>query len=278
MDQVKELFRTHVEELLSIEKLSGGLSNDIYFINNKYVWKVFRNLYLIDHKNEVEVIKNIKEMNLYYNDNFNICFDYKIGFNIDKKYFLDNINVILQKLKDFHKLKIKNVKNFWYDIVPLWICQLPDDCKICSKKELNLMYKHLTNILKNISNEEDIVICHHDIHPGNIIIFNDNIDFIDLEFSFNNYYFIDIANILCEVFTDYDNEIYTYNKINEDKIKSFIKMYNQKENDLERIKVGIEISHFYWMIWGLLINFKDKVSKFDYFKFAKARYEFLPKL
>ena len=278
MDIVKDLFSTNIEKLVSIKRLSGGLSNDIYLINNKFIWKVFRNLYLIDHKNEIEVIKNLEGMNLYYSDSLNICFDYKTGSNITKKYFLDNIDIVLQKLKDFHKLKIDNVKNFWYDIVPSWISQLPNDCKICSKEELNLLYKYLTNKLNKIGNKDYIVICHHDIHPGNIIINNNQIDFIDLEFSFNNYYFVDVANTLCELFTDYDNEIYTYNEINEDLINSFIEMYNEKNIDIELINVGIEISHFYWMIWGLLINFKDKVSKFDYFKFAKARYEFLPKL
>lgn len=278
MDIVKDLFSTNIEKLVSIKRLSGGLSNDIYLINNKFIWKVFRNLYLIDHKNEIEVIKNLSDINLYYSDSLNICFDFKQGINITKSYFFDNIEIILKKLKEFHELKLNNVKHFWFDIIPLWILQLPDDCTICSKNEIKLLYKNLSDKLLSFGVNNDIVICHHDIHPGNIIINNEKINFIDLEFSFNNYYFIDVANTLCELYTDYDNEIYTYNEINNDIIIKFIELYNNQDMDVDKMKLGIEISHFYWMIWGLLINSKDKVSKFDYFKFAKARYEFLPKL
>ena len=64
MDNVLELFSTNVEKVFSIKKLSGGLSNDIYLINEKFIWKVFRNLYLINHQNEIEVIKNLDNINL----------------------------------------------------------------------------------------------------------------------------------------------------------------------------------------------------------------------
>ena len=35
------------------------------------------------------------------------------------------------------------------------------------------------------------------------------------------------------------------------------------------------MSHFYWCVWGILVNINGKEADFDYIKFAKERFSFL---
>ena len=52
IDLIKTLFNKNIDIIVTIKQLSGGLSNDIYLINSKYIWKVFKNKYLFDHQIE----------------------------------------------------------------------------------------------------------------------------------------------------------------------------------------------------------------------------------
>ena len=52
MDIVKQLYTLNIGDITDIKKLSGGLSNEIYLINNLYIWKIFKNKYLFNHISE----------------------------------------------------------------------------------------------------------------------------------------------------------------------------------------------------------------------------------
>ena len=79
---VQQLFETNIENINIIKKLSGGLSNEIYLINNKYIWKIFKNKYLFDHKSEKDIFNNLREYHLYYYDENNICYNYIEGISV----------------------------------------------------------------------------------------------------------------------------------------------------------------------------------------------------
>ena len=273
-----KLFEKNIDKFKKIKKLSGGLSNDIYLINGKYIWKRIKNKYLFDHQNEINIMKESNKFELFYYDDINLCYNFIEGDNMENEKFYDNINNIILETKKYHNLKVET-KSFWYEIIPEWLKQIESD-KI---NNINTLYNILSNKLDMIHNDNDLVLCHHDIHSGNIIEKDNEISLIDLEFSFKNYYYVDLGNIICEMFTDYDKEIYHYDKINDDLKLKIINLYhnenyrNKEECPLlfEKLNLGIQISHFYWYLWGILVDSSKQNENFDYLKFSDSRLDFI---
>ena len=277
MELVKKLFTENIESIDSFKSLSGGLSNEIYLINERYIWKIFKNKYLFNHENEKDIIKNSNKLELFYSDSNNICYNFIPGNNISKNYFVNNLNNVICLCKEYHKNNL-NIPNFWNEILPKWLDLIPEKGIFCKKTELLNIYQNIDNEINIIPNiQNDIVLCHHDIHSRNIVNNKDKLELIDLEFSFNNYYFVDLGNIICEIFTDYDNEIYEYNLIDDSIIKKVLKLYDKNitPDNIKKIKIGIQISHFYWCIWGILVDLKENKDFFDYKKFSMNRYKYL---
>ena len=270
MTNIIKLFENNIGKLKTIKKLSGGLSNDIYLVNRKYLWKRIKNKYLFDHQNEIDIMTNSEYFDLYYKDDDNICYNYIEGTNISEDEFYNKIDQVLKETKKFHNIKVKT-KNFWNDIVPEWLR------KIDNNEYYVKIYQIINNELLELHDDNDLVLCHHDIHSGNIIKNNNNMSLIDLEFSFQNYYYVDLGNIICELFADYDNQVYNYEKINDDLKLRIINMYHNSNNKdlLKKINIGIKISHFYWCIWGILVNSNNNNKEFDYLKFSLERKKFL---
>lgn len=279
MENIYSLFLKHVSKIETIKKLSGGLSNDIYLINDNYIWKKIKNKYLFDHNNEKEIMNESEQFNLFYHDNDNMCYNFIKGENITREYFNNNLNDILIKLKSYHQINVKT-ETFWEEIIPKWLDLLPEKLKLSSKEELINIYHKITAKINQVKDKNDLVLCHQDVHSANIIKNDKCLSFIDLEFSFTNYYFVDLGNLICEVFTDYQNQVFTYENINDQIKHDVLKIYfnNEYSNfELDKINIGILISHFYWCLWGILIDINQKVKEFDYLKFAEIRLKFLKK-
>ena len=212
---VQQLFETNIENINIIKKLSGGLSNEIYLINNKYIWKIFKNKYLFDHKSEKDIFNNLREYHLYYYDENNICYNYIEGISVSDDYLFTNLDKVVLLTKKYHSTRINSIDNFWFDILPKWFDLLPTDLNFTNKEVIVSKYNSFNNKLRDISITNDLVLCHHDIHSGNIIKNNNTLHLIDLEFSFNNYYFVDLGNLICELFTDYNKEVYNFELIDD---------------------------------------------------------------
>lgn len=280
MDIVKQLYTLNIGDITDIKKLSGGLSNEIYLINNLYIWKIFKNKYLFNHISEKKIIESSPHLQLYYFDDNNICYNYIKGNNIDISYFKNNLTEIINLTKKYHMTNV-TTDNFWTDTILSWLNLLSDtDLSFTTKEILQDIYQKITLEINSLSDSHinDIVLCHHDVHPGNIIKKEtDDLELIDLEFSFLNYYFVDLGNIICEFYTDYSTESYNYHLINDDIIKTTLQMYKNNMEvsnvDIKKIKLGIQISHFYWCVWGLIIDLKGSDVDFDYKQFAKERYQ-----
>ena len=125
MENIIELFEANIDSVHFIKRLSGGLSNEIYLINNLFIWKEFKNKYLFNHDSERKIIETSNHLHLYYYDEKNICYDYIEGDNITNIYFNNNINDIINITKKYHQLQI-SIESFWYDIIPSWINILPN--------------------------------------------------------------------------------------------------------------------------------------------------------
>ena len=134
--------------------------------------------------------------------------------------------------------------------------------------------------MMSIYEKEKLVLCHHDIHCGNIISNNEELSLIDLEFSFNNYVYVELGNIICEFYTDYSKEIYEYDKINHEIKIKVLKDYGIKLDliNFAKLEFGIVVSHFYWSLWGILVSKQNKSTDFNYLKFAKMRLSQIKKL
>lgn len=277
MERIKFLYESNIEKITSIKKLSGGLSNEIYLINNFFLWKIFKNKYLFNHLSEKKIIEESTHLKLHYWDSDNICYTFIEGDNIDNTFFKKNFDQVISLTKKYHELDIK-IDNFWYDIIPKWLGILPDThLSFTTKKELLNKYQEINKTLIEYNNEK-VVVCHHDIHSGNIIKKHDNnLELIDLEFSFLNYYFVDLGNIICEYYTNYDLETYNYQLIDDDIIVKTLELYDKEitERNIKQIMLGIKISHYYWCLWGLIIDLNGGETNFNYKKFAKERYHYL---
>ena len=267
MEDIIDLFKSNIGKFNMIDELDDGLNNKIYLINDLFIWKVFKNKNLFDSETEKYIMNQLDQYEVYYYDENNICYKYSNGNSIDRVYFKSNLDKVMSLAGKFNSYKL-DIKNFWYDIIPKWLNILLDE-------ELDVIYQEICLELTEVSSEDDIVLCHHDIHSGNIIKNRNKLVLIDLECSFNNYFFVEIGNIICEVYTDYDNENYTYEEINEDVIKSVQYLYDYKIATLEQIKMGIKISHFYWCVWGFLLDKNNDNSDFDYKNFALIRKKFI---
>lgn len=279
MEKIIKLFEENLKEKVSsIKQLSGGLSNIIYLINEKYIWKIINKNTMLEIENEIKLLKKLDNYILYYEDDNNICYNYLEGSNITLNYYINNFKEIILLTKEYHNNKFnRKDKNFWKNIIKSWLDLLPNDINFTRKDVLVEYYNKIDEELKKINLEDDLVLGHHDIHKGNIIINKDKLFLIDLEFSYTSYYFIDLGNIICEYYTDYDNEIYNYNNFN-NKIIDLIKINYDKNDNLidKKLKLGIIISHYYWCVWGIIKAIKNKNS-FDYNRFAEIRYKELKK-
>ena len=291
MEEIKKLFNSlNLEPLETIKVLSNGLNNENYVINSKYCWKKIKNSYLFDtHQNEKDILEKDDKYTLYYSDDTNICFNFIKGSNLNVNEFRNEIQEITKVVKEFHLIQIITEK-FWEVVIPQKMKLLKTNTSYFN--ELNILYNKITTSLSNFNNiENDLCLCHHDIHGDNILKYvntdNNQVHYtlIDLEFAFTNYYFVDIANLLCEMYTDYHGQVYTYENIkHEDKLKilkSYFNIPNNNNDDddndgvtlemIEKLDVGIDVSHFYWAYWGFLLDEQEQDIDFDYKKFANSR-------
>ena len=290
MEEIKQLFNSlNLEPLESIKVLSNGLNNENYVINSKYCWKKIKNSYLFDkHQNEKDILEKDSKYILYYSDDTNICFNFIKGNNLSVNNFRNEIEDITTVLKEFHAIEIKT-ENFWEEVIPEKMKLLKSNTTYYN--ELKIVYDKITSSLNNLNKiSDDLCLCHHDVHGDNILKHVDvstnetNYVLIDLEFAFTNYYFVDLASLICEMYTDYHAQVYTYENIHHsDKLKILKSYFDTSSEDeiteemINKVDVGIDISHFYWAYWGFLLDEQQQDIDFDYKKFANSRLSCLKK-
>ena len=270
-EKVKELFEKYVDKVYKIKNLKGGLSNDLFLINGKYVWRIFMNS-LIDHKNEIIAMEKLDYFSIYHKDQKNICYKFIKGNNIDKASYKIRLKEVFKEVRKIHKLKIKT-PHIWHGLIPKWLHKIQ---KKDIKNMLALEFDKINKKLSKLHVKEDNVFCHNDLIPGNVLFKDKKCFIIDWEFAGVNYYFFELGNMICENHIDYDKQEYNFDLINKKLIKKVIKYYDNAdgisaENKIKKLKMGIRMSHLFWTIYSFAKLEKTKDDKFDYLKYAKSR-------
>lgn len=248
-----------------IQKL-GGLSSENYKVlynNNNYFVKICTHDYLhTDRKNELIIINKACEINVaphlyYFSDKTgNMVTSWINGtmpslndFNSTK--FLYKLS---NSLKNFHNLNCeKHFNPFNHIRKRIDICK---SLNLPLPESINILLNYLTYLETKLNKNLLIGLCHNDLNASNIILSNDNLYFVDYEYSSMGDVFFDLATISW-FFTE---------KSRKDLLRFYFEEY--KKQDYEKLLDYIFVVKFYNATWSLLKSV-DSNSDYDYLSGAK---------
>lgn len=275
MEKIKSIFEDNVEPMISITRMNGGLSNNMFLINSTYVWKQFSND-LTDPSIEMLIMNKLDYYIVMYHDNQNICYKLIPGCSISLMEYRYNLEIIVKEIKKIHNIKIKT-EHFWEKTIPSWFKNVFD---IETKDLINKKYNIINELFKRNFKKEENVFCHNDVLNGNILKNKEKLYFIDWEFSGTNNLFCELGNILCEYCCNYDLQQYNFNQINSDLKNNILKAYNLEINpsNIYKLELGILASHFLWWVYSIILLKNPVAGDFDYKKFRDRRLKELNKI
>lgn len=302
------------QKYISISNISNNQSTK--YVKNNCNSNSYNHISSISTKSKISSNSNdeLEHVNLHKKVDYNSVYKYLVYDYLikEKESNIFNFAIRLKKMAEIsletfknNYLKDKNVSNLSEEFT------LELDLKL--KKIDTILAESMEGILDTVPDFPIIVLSHNDIHPGNLII-NDNnkIFLIDHEYSCYNYLGFDIANFLLEsIFTLSWNEFPYYKQFeNYDILRSnryydiyynFInKYFDAYSNLLKSNSINIENAKkeylnrktlynligtcsIYWTLYAIFYidynNYKKK-SDFDYLNYSILRYyayEFLAK-
>lgn len=125
-------------------------------------------------------------------------------------------------------------------------------------------------------------ICHNDLQPGNILVTDEGILFIDFEYTCIGDQLVDLANIFCEVMCNYScSSLDVSRKWSSDQKKAFLNEYLEgRDADYQKILRRIDclecFSHFLWYLWGRRSLLQGRSANgFCYLRYTQSRLSFL---
>ena len=276
----------------SIKKI-GGLSSENYKVsynNNNYFVKICTHNYLhTDRKSELSIINKAIEINLaphlYYfsTETGNMISSWINGTmpslnDFSSTKFLHKLSVALNS---FHNLKCQKYFNPFNHIRKR--INLCNDLNLPLPKSIDTLLNHLNNLEVKLSknpliglchndlNASNIILteleiklnkdpliglCHNDLNASNIILNNDNLYFVDYEYSSMGDVFFDLATISWF--------------FNERSRKNLLELYFNEctEQHYEKLLDYLFVVKFYNATWSLLKS-SDSSSDYDYLAGAK---------
>ena len=257
---LKTELKWNIVNLSSIERI-GGLSSENYKVsykNNNYFVKICTHNYLhTDRKNELSIITKAEEINitphLYYfsTETGNMVSNWIHGAmpsltDFSSTKFLYRLS---SSLKSLHNLKCEKYFNPFDHI--------RKRVNICKKSNLylpnsiDMLLNHLTRLEIKLNKNPLIGLCHNDLNASNIILSNDNLYFVDFEYSSMGDIFFDLATI---------SWFFT-----EDSRKQLLSLYfgEFKNEYYQKLLDYLFIVKFYNATWSLLKS-SDSNSDYDY--------------
>ncbi len=235
------------QKINKMEKIYFGLSNNDYNINDIYFVRIPKDKKRPDYNPKHEATIEEQIGYLFHPSINNIYFDLKTGLKISNlitNYVVfDNQNIVFTHVRlianaliELHSLKVHNIEPF-------------------NLKERIELYKNYTSSILEIEEQilqeyeqykdDELVICHNDLVPGNILIIDKKVELIDYEYASLNDPFFDLASFISE------------NNINNPLvIRFFLEQYFKKpvtKEQYQKLKVFINLNNLLWYYWALMM-------------------------
>lgn len=197
---VEQVFKT---KTFTYEKLYGGMSNQVYCVKvNKedYVVRIPFDIshYYVDYQVEHLVLNALQGASI---TNELVYYDENSGIKVSKfipgitfahlDHYEQYLPLLVTKLKELHKIK-KEAPTYDYE------GRLDKYEQHIHLNEIEPLYYELKkwwlNQYKNNYQSDELVFCHGDIQRSNIVLSNEEVFFLDFEFSAYNSIYYDLAS------------------------------------------------------------------------------------
>ncbi|KAI1292511.1 Ethanolamine kinase 2 [Halotydeus destructor] len=208
------------------------------------------------------------------------CYEYLPGTVLTVQELSDNETWprIAAALAKLHQLGLNGLEPTFelFAMLDRFLNLLPDaePAKVDLKCEIDFLKKHLPR-----PEPEDLVFCHNDLSPRNIIRQKDRLMFIDFEYGSSNHRAFDIANHLCE-FAGAGADYVTNYGLDRTFISKWCTTYlSHFDDDVTddmihkltcQVEAFIPASHLLWAIWSMVQSHQPEVD-FGYDAYAKCR-------
>jgi len=252
-----------------IYKKKETLANKIYITKDKYYLQEFKKG-LIDHKNELALIKAHPYYHIISESYKGIIYKNIVGTKINRNQFNILLSKIILATKNLHLMSL-DLPNFWLDIIPNWILLISDKN---IRKYMKDLYDKLSFIINTKYINELMVPSHHNINHKNILLQDNNIIFINFEYVYKNYLYVDIGNIICENIFNENKQEYNFQKIDDNLINKIKNIYDPHLN-INKIKLGINIYLYYKSLISILEENVFINSNFNYNKFINNNLNYI---
>ena len=234
----------------SIKYYDGGVSNENFLINNKYIFRRKKSFAQPFYNSKCE--KNIEEflkgkgitapLVSIYDDGTKITEFLEDTKDLSSQVIDDELLVkIANKIREIHSYKYKAIKDFDpFGRLDYYLESNPNP-----KRELN---NYIISKMKKYYTNTEMVMCHNDLVPGNILVdSNKEIKVIDFEYASNNHPFFDVISFLSE-----------NNITDKHQIDLFISTYYQNnlpENIEEMTNDFFNFLDLIWYNWSVMMYF-----------------------
>lgn len=252
------------QQINKIEKINIGLSNNDYNVNDQFFVRVPKDKKRPDY-NPLQEYLIEEQIGKQFHPSINtLYFDKKTGIkicNLIENYTIfDNQNIVFthirltaKALKSLHSIKTDNIKSF--DPIK----KIKKYKKFSSSPTL----EYEEQILKayDCYQNDEQVLCHNDLVPGNILFIDKRIELIDYEYASLNDPFFDLASFISE------------NNIKDPLIiRFFLEQYFKtpiRQEQYQKLNVFINLNNLLWYYWALMMY---KIDNQDiYLKIAQEK-------
>ena len=247
--------------------MSDGLTNTVWLINKTHIVKEYndeRNL-----EKDFFVLKQIPTFEAKRHGNAILMNAIQGNSKIPLTECIVKHGLI-HHLHQFHHTVSSSGEHIVNDVI---MKMLADDHSI------SLIYypffESLRKEWKNLDMDRHLVSIHCDVRLSNIIVTNEGCQLIDFEYCCRGHPAVDIGNILCELYSDYEKQLYTFDSIPLTVIEHYVHLYNEvSEHQISsaEVLVGIKTSRLLWAIWGIGQTSSDE---FDYIRYTHKCLEYL---
>ena len=179
----------------------GGISNENFVIDDLYVYRRKKRFSqpFYSSKCELEIEKFLKDKDItvplvdILENGIKITLLEKDAYDLSHQKLTDELLIkIAKKIRQLHDLKYVAINNF----DPFTRLDYYLESNHNQKKEIN---DYIIKKIKKYYQNAELVLCHNDLVPGNLLVTKDgSIKIIDFEYASNNLPFFDVISFLSE--------------------------------------------------------------------------------